>query len=72
MTPMRTPKHILLPHISLIYAECRRVTDGTRTRALRSHNPPTLGSGRCPKLQYPLRYAVFFAGGCHSFPRVAL
>src|SRR5215211_5844407 len=36
---MRTPKHILLPHISLTYAESKRVTDGTRTRALRSHNP---------------------------------
>jgi hypothetical protein len=29
----------LLPHISLTYAESKRVTDGTRTRDLRSHNP---------------------------------
>src|SRR5215210_2006888 len=31
--------------------EFRRVTDGTRTRALRSHNPLTPVSGCCRKLQ---------------------
>jgi hypothetical protein len=32
---------------------CRseKVTDGARTRALRSHNPPTPVSGRCRMLQ---------------------
>ena len=28
-----------IPTIRLTYAECRRVTDGARTRDLRSHNP---------------------------------
>src|SRR5215208_3450305 len=31
--------------------EFRRVTDGTRTRALRSHNPLSSVSGRCQMLQ---------------------
>src|SRR5215204_4977964 len=49
-----------------------RVTDGARTRALWSHNPPTSVSERCRKLQNPLRQADFFAGGCLLFLRVAL
>src|SRR5215213_4685374 len=50
---------------------CERVTDGTRTRALRSHNPPTSVATRCPTLQIPLIKAVFFAGGCPLFLGVA-
>src|SRR5215211_432470 len=37
-----------------IYPANHRVTDGTRTRALRSHNPPTSVSGRCSMLQNQL------------------
>jgi hypothetical protein len=32
-------------------AEYQRVTDGARTRDLRSHTPPTSVSGRCQELQ---------------------
>src|SRR5215204_1729678 len=41
--------------IRLTYAVLSRVTDGTRTRALRSHNPLTFVSGRCSMLQNRLR-----------------
>jgi hypothetical protein len=37
--PAQTPKHPLLPRFRLTYAKSERVTDGTRTRDLRSHNP---------------------------------
>ena len=37
--PSPTPEHTSIPRIWLTYAESKRVTDGTRTRALRSHNP---------------------------------
>jgi hypothetical protein len=43
---------------------CERVTDGARTRALRSHNPTSPVSGRCQTLQNRLRYADSFARGC--------
>ena len=35
----QTPEHSLLPRIWHTYAESERVTDGARTRDLRSHNP---------------------------------
>ena len=44
----------LLPHICLTYTESKRVADGTRTRALRSHNPLTCVSMRCCTLQNQL------------------
>ena len=50
----------------------RRVTDGARTRDLRSHNPPTLVSRCCPSLQNRLIYADFLAHGCPLFLGVAL
>ena len=37
LTPLS--EHPLHPRFWLTYAEIKRVTDGTRTRALRSHNP---------------------------------
>jgi hypothetical protein len=37
--PHANTEAYLLPHFSLTYAESKMVTDGTRTRALRSHNP---------------------------------
>src|SRR5829696_8834162 len=37
--PALAPRHFPLLHFRLIYAEFARVTDGTRTRDLRSHNP---------------------------------
>src|SRR5215208_6542435 len=39
MPTRQTPKRTPLPHIWLTYAGYGRVTDGTRTRDLRSHNP---------------------------------
>src|ERR671916_2694047 len=48
-----------------------RVTDGTRTRVLRSHNPPTSVSRRCCRLQDRLIQAYFLAHGCPPFLRVA-
>ena len=47
----QTPEHPLLPRIWHTYAESERVTDGTRTRALRSHNPPTPVATGCRALQ---------------------
>jgi len=44
------PRLSFVPRIRLTYAESMRVTDGTRTRALRSHNPLTPVSGRCRML----------------------
>jgi hypothetical protein len=41
----------LIKRIWLTYAERGRVTDGTRTRALRSHNPLSPVSRRCRMLQ---------------------
>jgi hypothetical protein len=38
--PTNTTERGSPPRIPLIYGENKRVTDGTRTRALRSHNPP--------------------------------
>jgi hypothetical protein len=40
------------------------VTDGTGSRALRSHNPPTSVSGRFGALQNRLAYAGLVAHGC--------
>jgi hypothetical protein len=37
--PVLVPRLFRFPPIRLTYAEHRRVTDGTRTRDLRSHNP---------------------------------
>src|SRR5215204_2313735 len=37
--PALAPRHFPLLHFRLIYAEYARVTDGARTRDLRSHNP---------------------------------
>jgi hypothetical protein len=48
------------------------VTDGTRTRALRSHNAKTWVATRCRELQNPLIYAESFADGYQVFLRVAL
>src|SRR5215217_7878193 len=59
-------------NIGLIYAESARVTDGIRTRDLRSHNPPTSVAWGCPLLQNRLRYAESFARGCARLLRVAL
>src|SRR5919112_6791625 len=39
LTPATNPVPLRGPPIRLIYAEYKRVTDGTRTRDLRSHNP---------------------------------
>jgi PAS domain-containing protein len=43
------------PQIPLSYANSERVTDGARTRALRSHNPLSSVSPSCPRLQNQLR-----------------
>ena len=67
----QTQEHPLLPSIWHTYAETERVTDGTRTRALRSHNPPTPVVVRCHTLQNRLQ-ADFFAHGCSPFLRVPL
>jgi hypothetical protein len=37
--PAQTPEHPLHPCFWLTYAKPKWVTDGTRTRVLRSHNP---------------------------------
>jgi hypothetical protein len=68
----QTPEHPLLPRIWHTYAESERVTDGTRTRALRSHNPTTSVATGCRALQNRLRYADFFARRCQVFLRIAL
>ena len=39
ITSRQTPTDFSLPRIRLTYAEYERVTDGARTRDLRSHNP---------------------------------
>jgi hypothetical protein len=44
-----------LQSIRHTYAESARVTDGARTRDLRSHNPMSSVSGCCPTSQKPLR-----------------
>jgi hypothetical protein len=49
--PTRTPSRLPVLRLHLTYAEYGRVTAGARTRALRSHNPTTLVSGRCQALQ---------------------
>src|SRR5215212_868395 len=52
---------LLLPQFPIIVAENyvlpanERVTDGVRTRDLRSHNPPTSVSRDCPALQNRFR-----------------
>jgi hypothetical protein len=52
---------LLLPQFPIIVAENyvlpanERVTDGARTRDLRSHNPPTSVSRDCPALQNRFR-----------------
>jgi hypothetical protein len=51
----QTPGRVPMPRIWHTYAGSGRVTDGTRTRALRSHNPPTSVSRRCCRLQNQLR-----------------
>ena len=38
---MIVPKTLLLSALSAYLCEIKRVTDGARTRDLRSHNPPT-------------------------------
>ena len=43
----------------------------TRTRALRSHNPPTSVATCCGTLQDRLIYTSFFARGCLPFLHVA-
>jgi hypothetical protein len=54
-TPVAEQEPSSLPSFPLTYAELKRVTDGARTRDLRSHNPPTSVSGRCRTLQNRLR-----------------
>jgi len=51
LVPLAAPEISPYPRFGLTYAEYERVTEGTRTRALRSHNPPTSVSGRCRMLQ---------------------
>jgi Nucleotidyl transferase len=48
------PKPMARPRM-FSYAGSERVTDGTRTRDLRSHNPPNPVSRRCRRLQNWLR-----------------
>jgi hypothetical protein len=49
-----TMRYFTIPPIRLIYAESKRVTDGTRTRDLRSHNPTTSVAAGCCGLQNQL------------------
>ena len=42
---------VCVPYVRFTYAGSGRVTDGARTRDLRSHNPPTPVSKRCCMLQ---------------------
>jgi hypothetical protein len=49
----------------------KRVTDGARTRTLRSHNPPNRVVVGCRLLRKPLMQAIFLAHGCPLFPRIA-
>ena len=48
------------------------MTDGARTRDLRSHNPTTSVATGCRALQNRLIYAESFAQGCPPFLGVAL
>ena len=47
-------RQIPIPLILLIYAESEMVADGSRTRNLQSHNPPTPISRRCHTSQNSL------------------
>src|SRR5215207_9454270 len=71
----QTPDANTMPHpilrFTFTYAESSRVTDGARTRALRSHNPSTSVAKGCCGLQNRLVYADLFAGGCVPLLRVA-
>ena len=53
--PTRTPGRVPILLFRLTYAGYARVTDGTRTRALRSHNPLPSVSRCCCMLQNRLR-----------------
>ena len=58
------------PPGSILRAD-ERVTDGARTRLLRSHNPQTPVSRGCRTLLDRLIYADFSARGCPPFLHVA-
>src|SRR5215204_309560 len=66
------PHYSPLSRILHSYAGFSWVTDGARTRALRSHNPMSSVSERCRVLQNRLISADFFAGSYWLFLRVAL
>ncbi len=49
--PTRTLGRVPILRFYLTYAESKRVTDGARTRVLRSHNPPSPVSRCCHTFQ---------------------
>ena len=56
-----------IPTIRLTYAECRRVTDGARTRDLRSHNPTTSVSTCCRCCRIGLSKPISLLTVAHCF-----